>query len=58
MMMVKTCSGCGSTRLTDVRDEGDLVIRREGNRVKMPKPLPLLCLDCGSTASHFERTNR
>lgn len=52
-MFALSCDGCGGRRLDDVRDEHDFVIRREGNRVSVPMPMRLLCLDCGGTSHSY-----
>jgi hypothetical protein len=51
--MALTCTGCGGRNLRDVRDESDMVVKVVGNRVSVPIPLPLLCLDCGGTDHRY-----
>lgn len=48
------CMGCGGSKLVSVMDERDFILKREGNRFRMRRPLPPLCLDCGGTATHYK----
>lgn len=55
-MYVKTCDGCGGQRLRACEPtEEEMTIRRlPGNRLQIRLPLPMLCLDCGGTSSHYK----
>lgn len=55
-MMVKTCMGCGGQRMKSLdptEDEMTIIILPDGRR-QVPIPLPMICLDCGSTASNYQ----
>lgn len=54
-MSILTCDGCGGHNLKRCEPtEAEMTIRRlGGNKVLVPIPLPLLCLDCGGTSHTF-----
>lgn len=56
MMHTKTCLGCGGQRLSSLEPtEEEMTVRRlPGNRVQVRLPLPMICLDCGGTASNYQ----
>lgn len=56
MMMVKTCLGCGGQRIASLEPtEEEMTITRLGpHRRRLRMPLPMICLDCGSTANNYQ----
>lgn len=58
MMYVKTCANpeCGSQRMRALEptEAETTIVRLDDNRVRARIPLPMICLDCGSTASTYQ----
>lgn len=55
-ILVKTCLGCDGQRvqsLEPTEEEMTIKILPDGKR-QVRLPLPMICLDCGSTASNLQ----